>query len=348
MASRFPGAERREVIDGVEVVRTGGLLWLWLTTFLFYMRKARGRYDVVVTEGFGGSRIPRLTPLYVREPIITEWHQIHADLFAIQYPKPLVPFLNLLERATAWIHRNTIVMARTNEWRDAFPQIGFKPENIRVVPACIDEGWLTGQAELTREPQFVWLGKFRRYKCPDHAIRAMQEVVRNVPKARLTLAGYHDDRTYEASLQDLVHHLGLRGSVSFRFGITEVEKRLLLDSARAIVLPSSVEGFGIVVLEANARQVPVIASTGVPAGAVADGRNGLKYKFGDIPALARAIIRIASDPDFHMQLAASSLEFARRFEFRKVCGQYEEIILATAKFPRTNKGLPAPGDRISR
>ena len=111
MASRFPGAERREVIDGVEVVRTGGLLWLWLTTFLFYMRQARGRYDVVVTEGFGGSRIPRLTPLYVREPIITEWHQIHSDLFAAQYPAFAVPFLNLLERLTAFVHRDTILMA---------------------------------------------------------------------------------------------------------------------------------------------------------------------------------------------------------------------------------------------
>ena len=47
-----------------------------------------------------------------------------------------------------------------------------------------------------------------------------------------------------------------------------------------------VEGFGIVVLEANARGVPVIASDGVPEGAVQEGRNGLRYRFGDIDSLA--------------------------------------------------------------
>ena len=54
-----------------------------------------------VAEGFGGSRIPRLAPLYVKEPVITEWHQIHRDLFAVQYPRLFNGPLNLLERLTA-------------------------------------------------------------------------------------------------------------------------------------------------------------------------------------------------------------------------------------------------------
>jgi hypothetical protein len=98
MASTFPGAPPRETINGIRVVRLGGLLSLWWRTFIYYMTECRGKYDVIVVEGFGGSRIPRLTPVYVKEPIVTEWHQIHAALFAAQYPGPLVPLLNLLER----------------------------------------------------------------------------------------------------------------------------------------------------------------------------------------------------------------------------------------------------------
>jgi glycosyltransferase involved in cell wall biosynthesis len=348
MASSFDGAPYREVIDGINVVRMGGLLSLWWRTFIFYMKECRGKFDVVVVEGFGGSRIPRLTPLYIRVPIITEWHQIHADLFAIQYPKLLVPILNMLERITARIHRNTIVMARTDEWRVAFPRIGFKPANIRVVPACIEESWLEGQADLARGPQIVWLGKFRRYKCPDHAIRAMREVLIHEPTARLTLAGYHDDLSYEADLRSLVERLGLEAAVNFRFGITSDEKRALLDSARALVLPSSVEGFGIVVLEANARQVPVVASSGVPTGAVAHERNGLRYPFGDIQALASAMLRIISDPDFHAELAARSFAFARLFEFRRVCGQYEAVLYEATRSRRSTDQRPAQESPISR
>jgi glycosyltransferase involved in cell wall biosynthesis len=345
MASTFPGAPARVTIDGIKVVRLGGLLSLWWRTFIYYMTECRGKYDVVVVEGFGGSRIPRLTPLYVKEPIITEWHQIHADLFASQYPKLLVPLLNLLERGTAWIHRNTVVMARTKEWQEAFPRIGFKPSKIRVVPACISEEWLVPGSGTVKEPQILWLGKYRRYKCPDHAIRAMPQVIKAVPGARLILAGFHDDRSYERELNDLVGRLGLQEAVSFRFGISEAEKRALLDASRALVLPSSVEGFGIVVLEANARQVPVIASTGVPVSAVEDGRNGLRYPFGDVRALAAAIIRAASDDDLLARLTSQSLMFAREHEFRSVCVLYERVLLETVSAHSPTSAIPAQADR---
>jgi glycosyltransferase involved in cell wall biosynthesis len=340
MASRFPGALSHETMDGIKVVRMGGLLSLWWRTFLFYMTKCRGKYDVVVVEGFGGSRIPRFTPLYVKEPIITEWHQIHADLFAAQYPKLLVPALNLLERVTAFVHRNTIVMARTKEWQEAFPRIGFKPENIRVVPACIDQSWIRDvNFTPVSEVRFVWLGKFRRYKCPDHAISAMKEVVGTVPEAHLILAGFHDDRKYERELQQLVDQLSLGGAVEFRFEITEDEKRSLLDSCRAMVLPSTVEGFGIVVLEANARGVPVIASTGVPEGAVQAGVNGLRYPFGDLRALARNMILIVSDTNVQSELSAGSIAFASRFSWREVCRQYEEVLAEVAQGPDSSQAV---------
>jgi glycosyltransferase involved in cell wall biosynthesis len=337
MASKFRGALSRETIDGIDVVRMGGLLSLWWRTFFYYMTKCRGKYDVVVVEGFGGSRIPRFTPLYVKEPIVTEWHQIHADLFAAQYPKLLVPALNLLERLTAYIHRNTIVMARTKEWQEAFPRIGFKPENIRVVPACIGDDWfINNNAQPVVEPRIVWLGKFRRYKCPDHAIRAMRLVVRTVPTARLILAGYHDDRGYEKELRALVDQLGLGGSIEFQFEISEDEKRTLLDSCRLMVLPSTVEGFGIVVLEANARGIPVIASSGVPKGAVQDGLNGLRYRFGDIDSLAGCMVTLSEDQSLCSLLASGAMTFARKFGWREVCRQYEEVLLDLTTRNRTD------------
>ena len=142
VSAGFPGAARAEILDGIHVVRLGGIHSLWLTTFFRYMRSWRGRFDVVVAEGFGGSRIPRLSPLYVTEPIITEWHQIHRDLFAIQYPRLMNGPLNLLERLTAWVHRNTLVRAGTEEVRREFIVLGFKPEKAFVLPVSIRDEWL--------------------------------------------------------------------------------------------------------------------------------------------------------------------------------------------------------------
>ena len=327
VAAGYPGAAKQETLDGIKVVRLGGIHSLWLRTFLYYQSHARGRYDVVVAEGFGGSRVPRLTPLYVREPIITEWHQIHRALFAVQYPKLLNGPLNLLERVTAWVHRNTLVRAGTEEWRQAFPSIGFKPEKIFLVPVSIRDEWLhVLNGTRTTEPTILWLGKLRRYKCPDHAIKAMPGVVREVKNARLVIAGRRDDVVYEEELRVMVERLGLQGHVDFRFNLTEDEKRTLINEARIVVLPSAVEGFGIVVLEANACGVPVIASSGVPEGAVQDGMNGLRYPFGDIQVLGAKIVQLLQDDALYSRLSQNAIRNAEGFTWSRVGAQFERVV----------------------
>ena len=263
LAAGFQGAAPRESVEGIDVVRFGGIHSLWLRTFLYYMSHCRGRFDVVVAEGFGGSRIPRLAPLYVKEPIITEWHQIHRDLFAAQYPTLLRGPLNVLERMTAWVNRNTLVRAGTEDWREAFIRFGFKPDRVFVLPVSIRDEWLAeGKPQSVSEPNILWLGKIRRYKRPDHAIQAMPEIVQRFSKARLTIAGHHDDLNYERRLQSQVDDLGLRDHVGFHFDLTESEKRTLMRQTRVLVVPSAVEGFGIVVLEANALGVRQKLKTG--------------------------------------------------------------------------------------
>jgi glycosyltransferase involved in cell wall biosynthesis len=327
VSAGFPGAAKAETVDAVKIVRLGGIHSLWLRTFIYYLKRGRGRYDVVVAEGFGGSRIPRLVPLYITEPIITEWHQIYRDLFAVQYPKLLNGPLNLLERVTAWVNRNTLVRAGTEEWRQAFPRIGFKPENIFVLPVSIREEWLAvSTTQRAVDPTVVWLGKVRRYKCPDHAVRAMVEVVRSVPGAKLVIAGRHDDLRYERRLRSLVRDLHLESKVEFRFNVSTQEKRDLLRASRVLVLPSSVEGFGIVVLEANACGVPVVASSGVPEGAVRHGFNGSRYPFGQIDVLSKSIVAILTDDSLHERLSANGLAFASNFGWRHIGSQYEAVL----------------------
>jgi glycosyltransferase involved in cell wall biosynthesis len=327
VAAGFAGAAKRETLDGINVIRLGGIHSLWMSTFVGYMRSWRGRFDVVVVEGFGGSRIPRLSPLYVREPVITEWHQIHRDLFAVQYPRLMNGPLNLLERVAAWVHRNTLVRAGTDEWKQAFPTIGFKPDNVFVVPVSIRDDWL-GQSHGTRstEPNILWLGKLRRYKCPDHIIRAMPAIIDKIKMARLVIAGRSDDLRYEKELRGLTKKLGVQGSVEFRFDLSERSKRGLIQDSRVMVLPSAVEGFGIVVLEANAYGLPVVASSGVPVGAVRDGHNGLRYEFGNIEALAKGVVKVLRDPVLYSTLSSNASINAKRFSWSRVGAEFETVV----------------------
>ncbi len=331
VAARYRGALREEVVDGIRVERLGGIHSLWLTTFVRYTSTHRGRFDVVVAEGFGGSRIPRLAPLYVREPIITEWHQIHRDLFAAQYPRLMNGPLNLLERATARIHRDTLVRAGTVEWQAAFPSIGFRPGNVFVVPVSIRDDWLAARnGSPSTQPVILWLGKLRRYKCPHHLLLALPAVQERVAGVRLVIAGRRDDRAYEEELRATVARLGLTGAVEFKFDLGEDAKRELIRASRVLAVTSAVEGFGIVALEANACGLPVVASTGVPEGAVREGFNGLRYPFGDVSALGNRLVELLTDAGLYSRLSKNALENAKRYSWSRVGAEFEEVVRRAA------------------
>ncbi len=327
LAASYRGAKRSEEIDGINVERIGSLHLLWLRSFIYYLTHARGRFDVVVTEGFGGSRVPRFAPLYVQEPVITEWHQVHRELFAAQYPWFMQLPLNLLELATAWVHRKTALRVGTEDWRFAFGRLGFRADRIYLVPVSVRDDWVgSSPSKPVHDPTIIWIGKFRRYKCPDHAIRSMVKVIERVPSARLLLVGRHDDRKYEAELEALVTELGLSSIVTFEFNVSEDKKKELIAKSRVLVLPSAVEGFGLVVLEANALGLPVVASTGVPEGAVRDHFNGLRYPYGQTDRLSDALLELLSNIPVYDELSSNAINFAAGFSWSRVGAMFEEMV----------------------
>lgn len=85
--------------------------------------------------------------------------------------------------------------------------------------------------------------------------------------------------------------------------LSDADKHGLLAGATALLLPSRTDSFGIVLLEAWAHGVPVIAARagGIP-GVVDDGQNGLLVNFGDVPALTQALQRLLTDEQLRRQM----------------------------------------------
>ena len=128
-------------------------------------------------------------------------------------------------------------------------------------------------------------------------------MLQEAPAAHLTVAGRRSDDGYEQEMRALARTLGVERQVSFVTDLSEEEKRGLLAATDLMVLPSLLEGYGIVTIEANEVNVPVIASSGVPVAAVEDGVNGLRYDFGDITQLSRLISRCLTDGLAYASLA---------------------------------------------
>lgn len=133
---------------------------------------------------------------------------------------------------------------------------------------------------------------------------------------------------------------GVADRVLFTGGLSDAELDALMRRATAFCLPSVArsEAFGVVLLEAMARGVPVVATriagSGVP-WVNRDGDSGLNVEPGDAQALAAACSRIAADPALRERFAQGARSnFEQRFSAQ---------VFASTMLDVYRQGAPGPG-----
>jgi glycosyltransferase involved in cell wall biosynthesis len=158
-------------------------------------------------------------------------------------------------------------------------------------------------------------------------LKAAEIVVAWMPNFRLVLIG---DGPARAKLERTALLAGLRGRTSFLGGRADVEE--CYGAFDVLVLPSLREGFGIVLLEAMAAALPVVASRigGIPE-VVVDGETGILVPPADAEALARALHSLLADPERAEIFGQKGRERAREFfDFDDYIKRLERFYVDTA------------------
>ena len=158
----------------------------------------------------------------------------------------------------------------------------------------------------------------------DHAtaIRTIEEVAGQCPRARLILVGEGPERgaieclVRQRNLGGLVRLLGQRGDVPWLMAASDI-----------VLLTSISEGIPLTLIEAMASGLPVV-STGVGgvAEVVADGQTGLLARQGDAAALTEHICRLADDPGCRERMGRAGLQRAEElFSEARMHDAYTQI-----------------------
>jgi glycosyltransferase involved in cell wall biosynthesis len=130
----------------------------------------------------------------------------------------------------------------------------------------------------------------------------------------LVLPGYRT--AYERELRERARALELEGDVRFPAWVSVAELEGLWEAADAFVFPSLYEGFGLPVLEAMERGVPVACSNTSSLPEVA-GDAALLFDPHDEAAIASAVERLLDDPDQAGRLRAHGRQRARLFTWQR-------------------------------
>ena len=130
---------------------------------------------------------------------------------------------------------------------------------IAVVPNSIDIGDYVTEGEIpVNRHQAIYVGRLVFYKNLEVVFRAFVNLLECVSDARLVVVG---DGPMRKTWETMVDDQGLKGHVYFCGRIPHKAKVRLLKESAFLILPSMVEGFGIIILEAFACEKPVLASS---------------------------------------------------------------------------------------
>jgi glycosyltransferase involved in cell wall biosynthesis len=131
-------------------------------------------------------------------------------------------------------------------------------------------------------------------------------------------------------LRNLVEKLGLGETVQFTGFIPEDETLRWYRQAAVLVENSVKEGWGLIVMEANACGTPVVvANSPGLRDSSRDGVNGLVYGYGDVPALAEKLDRLLTDEELRARLGRQAIAWARQWTWDGAAGAMEAAIEQT-------------------
>lgn len=321
---------RNEVIDGVQVIRRGGFVTVYVWAFLYYVLKLRKHFDLVIDSENG---IPFLTPLYVRKPIFLLIHHVHQEIFRTQLRFPFSEIAAFIEAdLMPLLYRSHTVITVSESSRAEIMNIGLGSENtIEIVHPGIHTK-LYKNWKKTVHPSLVYVGRLKPYKNLDTALLAFAEIKKKQPKAQFSIAGTGESKK---SLVKLVNTLGLQDSVHFLGKITDEEKAKLFAQSWVAVQPSFVEGWGITVIEANACGTPVVASNvkGL-RDSVVDQSTGILVPLKDTAEMSAAILSLFRSSRKRTAMSGAAKKWAHHFDWKKSAEEMIQVITRNSTIER--------------
>lgn len=282
------------------------------------LRAARGA-DLLYVNDYGLP--PTVANLLLRKPLVMKIVGDFAWEYAVRHR--LVPrgvtidafqprrFSSAVERLrvmqTWYARRADLIITPSHYLAEIVADWGVPAERLRVIsnappPTAPLADRETARQRFGLDPStlaVVTLARLAPWKGVDVLIEAVQRARRDLPGLRLLVVG---DGAERATLERLA--ASADGAVLFLGELPRERALEALAAADVLALCSAYEGLSHVLLEGMAAGKPIIATAiGGNRELIRDGENGLLVPYGDVGAVERALLRLASEPGLADRLA---------------------------------------------
>jgi glycosyltransferase involved in cell wall biosynthesis len=321
ICSGWAGAPRTAKTEGIDIERVGGRDSFALGARRAVRRAVSAERPDILVEDI--NKLPLFFAVGSRVPVCAIVPHLFGRTAFAEASWPVAAVVWVAERPIPWAYRRAGFHAISESTRDDLVARGVPSGRIRVIHPGVDSRLFRPGPPGRRSaaPSFLYVGRLKRYKGIDLAIRALAIARRHRPDLRLEIAGTGDHR---AELEQLAASLQLDRSVVFHGFVSEERKIDLMRSAWANIFSSPKEGWGITVIEAAACATPSLASDSPGLrDSVCHGETGFLVPHGDIDALAARMVELADSPSLVTRLGDRARRFAEGLTWERTALQTE-------------------------
>ncbi len=285
---------------------------------LFKLRA--GNYDIIDCQGFPffSCFTAKFNSLFGSSRLIITLHEVWNDYW-YEYLGKAGFFGKLTEKLMVKLTDKIITVSPKT--KDDLRNI--KPgETSVVVPNGIDLVEINRVNPSLNDSDVLFVGRLIKEKNAELLIKSLVKTKKTLPDLKCTIIGEGPEKQH---LEDLTKELGLKENIEFT-GFLENYGDVIacMKSSKVLVLPSMREGFGMVVLEANACGVPVVV-VDHPMNAAKDlvtpGKNGFIADVSE-DSLSNKIIDGMNSKEKMKDLCK---DFAKDYDWDKIVDQLETV-----------------------
>jgi glycosyltransferase involved in cell wall biosynthesis len=323
ISSGFPGGEPETEVDGIRILRYGHWFDANFALPFFARRQIKlNPYDIVMEDI---NKLPFFMPLYTDVPVLGVIPHLFGTTVFREANWIIGSYVVMMEKLIPYIYKNNRFMVISPSTKDDLAARGIGTDRIKVVLCGLNhELYRDLDLERFKDPTIVHLGRLRKYKSVEVAIRAIKIIRDKLPKARLVIIG---DGPYRLTLEGLVEKLGVKDAVEFKGYMKAEELVRYLNKAHLLINPSPKEGWGLTVVEANACGMPVVASDRPGLrDSVWVGETGVLVPYGDEAAFAEKSMELLEDRDLWYRMSKSALKRVKELTWERCARETESLV----------------------
>ena len=258
--------------------------------------------EPVVLDGLAAGGAPDVIRTLAQDrPVVALVHHLLADETGLE-PDVAARF-RALEGATLSAVRGVVVTSAFTAARVA--DLGVAPSRIRVVQPGVDAAPSAHGPGPGAPPTLLCVATVTPRKGHAVLVRALSTLEDRAWRV-LCIGSLDRDPDFATEVLDDVRRLGLDDRIHFLGEVDAGELDAAYQGASMFVLPSHYEGYGMVLTEAMAHGLPVVATTGGAIPGTVPPSAGLLCPPGDAPALADALASLLDDPARRAALASGA------------------------------------------